>query len=121
MEPAGIAGIMTQPDPVATLPLSRSRATEIVREIAKTSVRWSINIPYKPTEEWRRLVNRRQVELCLQEGYVLDERATLDEHDNWRFKMARVCGGLSVVIDVALERAPVVPKLFVVAIKGDQI
>jgi hypothetical protein len=35
--------------------------------------------------------------------------------------MARVCGGLSVVIDVALERAPVLPKLFVVAIKGDQI
>jgi len=105
---------------VVPLPLTRSRATEIVKEIAKTD-RWSINIKYEPTQTWRRLVNRRQVELCLLEGYILDERAALDEYGNWRFEIARVCAGLHVVIDVALQRAPVLPKLFVVGIKGDQI
>jgi hypothetical protein len=113
---------MTEPDrDVIPLPLSRSRATEIVREIAKNSDRWSINVQYEPTQAWRMLVNRRQVELCLLEGYILDDRATLDAYDNWRFKIARVCGGLNVVIEVALQRTQVMPRLFVIAIKGDQI
>jgi hypothetical protein len=128
-EPAIIAGTMaesTEPPEfapgrvVVPLPLTRSQLTEIVRGIAKTA-RWSINIKYEPSQEWRRLVNRRQVELCLLEGYVLDDRASLDPHDNWRFSIARVCAGLHVVIEVALQRAPAMPKLFVVGIKGDQI
>jgi hypothetical protein len=114
------------PAPLATtsnvvpLPLSRARATEIVKEIAKTD-RWSINIPYSPKQIWRQLVNRRQVELCLLEGWILEDHARLDEHDNWRFSIARVCAGLNVVIEVALQRSPVLPRLYVIAIKGDQI
>ena len=75
---------------VVPLPLLRARATDIVREIAKTA-RWSINIPYSPAAGWRQLVNRRQVELCLLEGYILQDHAKLDEHGNWRFQIARVC------------------------------
>ena len=105
---------------IAVLPLTRSRATDIVREVARAG-RWSINVQYRPTEEWRRLVNRRQIESCLLEGYVLDDKAELDDNDNWRFQIARVCGGLNVVVDVALQRSAALPRLYVIAIKGDQI
>jgi hypothetical protein len=103
------------------LPLTRARATAIVREVAKDSGRWSINVKYEPTHEWRRLVNRRQVEACLEEGYVLDETVHLDEFGNWRFRIGRVCAGLDVTIEVAVENGPPLPRLYVVAIKGDQI
>ncbi len=106
---------------VVPLPLTRARATEIVREIAKDSSRWSVTIRYGATQQWRALVNRRQVERCLLDGYIREEKAWLDEHDNWRFTIGRVCGGIGVVIEVALERSPALPKLFVVDIKGDEI
>jgi len=32
-----------------------------------------------------------------------------------------VCAGLNVVIEVALQNGPALPRLFVVDIKGDQI
>jgi hypothetical protein len=112
---------MIHSDSVVPLPLSRLRVTEIVREIAAISARWSINVTFEDTAEWRRLVNRRQVERCLQDGEVLEERATLDEYGYWRFRMSRVCGGLSVVIEVAIEHGPAIPKLFVIGVKGDQI
>lgn len=103
-------------------PLSRVQATDIVRDIAKTSSRWSINVPYDQEQDWRRIVNRRQVELCLREGYILNDVARADEHGNYRFQIARVCAGLDVVIDVALQFSPpLLPKIFVVGIKGDHI
>lgn len=104
---------------VIPLPLIRERATEIVREISKTD-RWSVHIQYPPNGEWRRVVNRRQIELCLKEGYILQKHARLDEHGNWRFSIGRVCGGLNVEIGVALERTEL-PRLFVISIKGDHI
>jgi hypothetical protein len=106
---------------VTPFPLTRARATEIVREIAKDSSRWSINVPYRDTQKWRGLVNRRQVEWCLLDGYVLQERAELDEHGNWRFNIARVCAGMNVVIEVALQNGPALPRLFVTGIQGDEI
>jgi hypothetical protein len=113
---------MAAKDPaVIPLPLTRARATEIIREISRDSSRWAVTIEYPPGQHWRRTVNRRQVDLCLREGYVLDEHARLDEHDNWRLRVARVCAGLDVVIDVALERKSKAPRLYVVAIQGDHI
>lgn len=106
---------------VTPLPLTRARATEIVRELARDSARWSINVSYATNQNWRALVNRRQVERCLLDGYVLQERAQLDEYDNWRFSIGRVCAGVNVVIEVALERKVAIPKLFVIGIKGDEI
>jgi hypothetical protein len=121
-EPAIIAGIMTQTDPnVVPIPLSRARATEVVREIAKDSARWSVHIQYPAIHDWRRIVNRRQIQACLLEGWVMEDRASIDEHGNWRFRIARVCAGLDVVIDVALERNANLPRLFVVGITGDEI
>jgi hypothetical protein len=110
------------PDKVTPMPPTRARLTDIVREIAKSQPpRWSIVISYDARADWRRAVNSRQVLLCLQEGYVLDERATLDAHGNWEFQVARVCAGLNVVITCVLEREPAVPHLFVRTVKGDQI
>lgn len=103
------------------LPLTRERATEIVRDIAQDSKRWSILIDYKVSESWRGLVNRRQIGLCLKEGYVLENKADKDEHGYWRFKIARVCAGMNVVIDVALEAEGSRPHLRVLAIDGDRI
>ena len=110
------------PDKVIPMPPTKARLTEIVREIAKSQPpRWSIVNRYEPTQDWRKVVNSRQVLLCLEEGYVLDERASLDSHDNWEFQIARVCAGLNVIITCVLERAPPIPRLFVREIKGDQI
>jgi hypothetical protein len=123
-EPARIAGNMMTPDPesnVVTLPPSRERLTDIVKAIAAESNRWSINAVLPTDQGGRSMVNRRQVELCLKEGYVCDERASIDRHGNWQFEMARVCAGLDVRIDVVVESAPSVPKLFVIAVRGDQI
>lgn len=110
------------PDNVTPMPLSRARLTEIVREIAASQPpRWSIVVQYDANTDWRRVVNSRQVLLCLEEGWVLEEHATLDEHGNWEFQIARVCAGLDVVITCVLERAPAIPHLFVREIRGDKI
>jgi hypothetical protein len=106
---------------MTSLPLSRARATAIVQEIAKDSGRWSINMPLGAGTGWRQLVNRRHISLCLREGLVQDEFATLDEHDCWRFEMERMCGGLYVRLEVALERSPAIPKLFVIGITGELV
>jgi hypothetical protein len=106
---------------VIPMPLTRSRATEIVREIALDSKRWTITVQYKDTQKWRGLVNRRQVEWCLQDGYVLEDKIPLHESGYWVFTLGRVCAGLDVVVEVAVENGPPLPKLFVTRITGDEI
>jgi hypothetical protein len=118
--PAIIAGMVREDPKVIPLPLSRTQMTELVRDIASDSSRWSINVAYSDKQDWRKLVNRRQVDLCLREGYVLDDRSRLDEHGYWRFRVARVCAGLDVVIEVAVSRDSR-PRLYVVDIRGDEI
>jgi hypothetical protein len=112
---------MTDNSNIVRLPLTRVRATEIVRELVEESHRWAIIVPYVNNQGWRRLVNRRQVQFCLREGYVLEEFATLDEFGNWRFHMARVCSGLNIEIEVALESQGSFPGLFVLNIQGDEV
>lgn len=122
-KPAKIAGMVEKlTDNVIPMPPTRTRLTDIVREIAKSQPpRWSIVIGYDAKADWRKVVNSRQVLLCLEDGYVLDERATLNANGDWEFQIARVCAGLDVVITCVLEREPPVPRLFVRQIKGDQI
>ncbi len=62
-----------------------------------------------------------EIQFCLREGYVLEEIATLDEFGNWRFHIARVCAGLNIEIEVALEPQGPHPRLFVLEIQGDEI
>ena len=76
---------------------------------------------YEQNQNWRERVNRRQIQFCLREGYVLEETATLDEFGNWRFHIARVCAGLNIEIEVALESQGPKPRLFVLKIQGDEI
>ena len=64
---------------ITRIPLTRVRATEIVREIAKESQRWMITMTYSQNQIWRELVNRRQIQLCLSEGYVLEHTADMDQ------------------------------------------
>jgi len=106
---------------VARFPLTRARATEIVREIVEDSRRWTITVTYEHNQNWRERVNRRQIQFCLREGYVLEETATLDEFGNWRFHIARVCAGLNIEIEVALESQGLKPRLFILEIQGDEI
>lgn len=106
---------------VVPLPLTKARATEIVRSIAKDSRRWVVTVQYRDDQEWRNLVNRRQIELCLKEGYVLEKKIGQDEHGNWRFRIARVCAGQNVVLDVAIESEGALPNLYVLGITGDSI
>jgi hypothetical protein len=112
---------MSDTSKVARLPLTRARATKIVREIVEDSQRWAITVPYTHNQNWRELVNRRQIQFCLREGYVLEETATLDEFGNWRFHIARVCADLNIEIEVALESKGPQPRLFVLEIQGDEI
>ena len=112
---------MEQRPKVVQLPLTRAQATERMREIAKDSQRWSIVRSYAHTQEWRKLVNRRQVALCLEEGWILQDRINADQHGWWRFSVARVCAGLDVVIEVAMEDGVPNPRLVVVGISGDEI
>ena len=67
------------------------------------------------------MVNRRSIELCLKSGYILEDRTEVDEYGNFRFSIRRVCAGVHVVLDVALESEGILPKLFVLAIDGDKI
>ena len=122
-KPAKLAGMAAKDKgkAVVPLPISRERASEIVRDISTDSKRWAILIDYKAGSQWRETVNRRQIEMCLCSGYILEDRATVDEHGNFRFRIARVCGGLHVVLNVALESQGILPKLFVLAIDGDKI
>jgi hypothetical protein len=120
-KPARIAGVVAKNPKVTRLPLTRAQATEIVREISGDSTRWAVMVQYKNNADWHKVVNRRQIELCLREGYILVERASMDENNNWRFSIARVCGGLNVVIDVALEGNSKLPKLYVLKVNGDEI
>lgn len=105
---------------VTPLPLTRARATELVREIERAG-RWSIVIQKELAPGYKWLVNMRQIDLCLKEGWILDDHAKLDEKGNWRFDIGRVCAGVDVVITVAVERTASDPRLFVLAIRGDVI
>jgi hypothetical protein len=46
---------------------------------------------------------------------------TPDENGYWCFQVARVCSGLNVVIEVALEPDRANRKLIVTGISGDRI
>jgi len=106
---------------VVTLPLTKERLTDIAREIGKDSERWPVIIPYGEDQNWQQSVNRRQIELCLREGYVVEKRVTADKHGYWRFNLVRVCSGMHVQIEVALEPDGPERKLIVIGVKGDRI
>jgi hypothetical protein len=105
---------------VSVLPLPRQRATERVREAVEAG-RWSIPSHEGLAPGYKWLVQHRQIELCLREGYILDDYAKLDEHGYWVFRIARVCAGVDVVIHVAMENVAVAPHVIVVKITGDVI
>ena len=106
---------------VVSMPMSRERVTDIIREIAKDSNRWPVVVPYEETDDWRKKVNRRQIGLCLREGYVLEDRVSADENGYWRFHVARVCSGLDVTIEIALEPDGPNRKAIIIGISGDRI
>jgi hypothetical protein len=106
---------------VTRMPLSRERLTDIIREIGKDSERWPVAISYEKWQLWRHIVNRRQIELCLLEGWILQDKVTPDENGYWCFQVTRVCSGFNVVIEVALEPDRANRKLIVTGISGDRI
>jgi len=80
-----------------------------------------ITMTYAQNQTWRELVNRRQIQLCLSKGYILENTANMDRFGNWRFHIVRVCAGMNIKIEVALESQGRQPRLFVLDIQGDEI
>jgi len=80
-----------------------------------------ITMTYAQNQAWRKLINRRQIPLCLSEGYILENTANMDKFGSWRFNIVRVCAGMNIKIDVALESQGQQPRLFVLDIQGDEI
>ena len=101
-------------------PLSRARATEMVRDVVKAG-RWRMTMMSSEAERGNAWVNARQIEFALRDGQILDEKVEFDGGKYYRFQMLRVCAGGSVVIEVALEALATLPCLFVTKAKGDQI
>jgi hypothetical protein len=120
-KPAKITGMSLSDDKVTRLPITREKATEIVREISEDSRRWAVLVVYEEHQEWRQLVNRRQIELRLKEGYILEPRSTVNEHGHHVFSIARVCAGLDVAIKVAVDIQGASSRLYVLGINGDRI
>jgi hypothetical protein len=118
---AGMADETTPADNVVPIPPRREALTELVREIAADDTRWFLIVQPdgRGGVTWNYLVNRRTVLLCLSEGYVLDDHATRDKEGNWRFRIARVCAGVNVTIECALEANRVQPRLYVLTINGE--
>jgi len=120
-KPAKIAGMAPRGKKVVPIPITREKGTEIVREIAKDSRRWPILLEYSERQEWFQIVNRRQIELCLKEGYILEDKSTVNDHGHHEFSIVRVCAGLNVKIKVAIDTDSVEPKAYVIGIDGDRI
>lgn len=112
---------MADPTPnVTVLPLTRERASDLVKEIVKAG-RWSFPSHEQLAHGWKWLVTNGQVRQCLTDGYILDDRAKLDKYGNWTFRIGRVCAGMNVVITVAIERETEAPNLYVTEITGNTI
>jgi hypothetical protein len=107
----------TNPQNVSLMPLPRARATAIVREVVEAG-RWSLITQGTRQGQNSRQVFLREVENVLKDGQMIDDVAEADEHNCYRFEMVRVCAGVSVTIDVALEGDSTLPNLFVLRATG---
>lgn len=116
-------GIEDAPDSVASNvvplvpPLSRARATEIVRD-AVAAGRYSITMMHS-ADSFPPAVLSRQIDRVLRDGQILEETVEYDGKGYYQFRMLRVCAGMSVEIDVALEAMKTIPHLFVTRVRGD--
>lgn len=95
--------------------LSRARATDMVRG-AVTAGRWSIKVQGSVPS-----VLSRQIERVVSDGQILEEIVEFDGKEFYQFRMLRVCAGVSVEIEVALEAKTTLPHLFVNIARGEQI
>jgi hypothetical protein len=102
---------------VIAMPLPRARAGDLVRGIVDAG-RWSITVQRIGLGPKATLVSRH-IEAVLQGGWIEDEHAEVDEHGNYRFRMVRLVAGLSVRIEVAMQAAAALPRLFVIGATGE--
>jgi hypothetical protein len=100
-------------------PMSRARATEIVREVVKAG-RASIMVMHAGATKGA-VPNSRQIDSVLRDGQILEDHVEFDGRSYYRFRMLRVCAGTSVEVEVALEALASLPRLFVTRAKGDAI
>lgn len=83
-----------------------------LRDLAKDSN--NVIIPDPPgIGEWQRIVNYRQVLLCIQEGNLAG-KPEKDEHGNWRFLFKRYSAGICIHVTVVVVSK--LNKLYVVRV-----
>lgn len=75
---------------VIPFPIPKERALDLLRETAQSSSRVVTPTPPPEWGDWRRLVNRREIILCLQRGELIGG-PLLDEYSNWRCVLRCFC------------------------------
>jgi hypothetical protein len=88
---------------VVPLTLTTAAALRMVRELADESIRIVI-LDHCLKRMHRRHITRRQVELCLQKGTII-EGPFKNAHGNWQVNMYRHAAGEELTCTVAIEWA----------------
>ncbi len=81
--------------------LSKAKALQVIRDIAEDTGRIFI-VPHGTKRQRQRGITRRQIELCLQKGSIV-EGPFLNEHGNWQVTMHRYAAGEEIECPVAIE------------------
>jgi len=82
-------------------PITPEHALALVRQAVECG---NVLIPDPPQGgEWYRLVSRRQVDLCLKEGDLID-KPKVDMHGHVRCALERFGAGLDVRVHIALMK-----------------
>lgn len=84
-----------------SFPITRERALALIREAVRCG---NVLIPDPPDGgEWYRLMSRRQVDLCLKEGDLIEE-PDIDGYGHVRCVLERFGAGLTVRVHIALMK-----------------
>lgn len=81
--------------------MSPARARQMIHELAADSDRIVI-IHHAETRGRQRLITRRQMELCVQKGVII-EGPFLNDHGNWQVTVQRRAAGEEVTCVVAID------------------
>lgn len=86
---------------VVPLTLTADRALRTIRELAADTNRIVI-VKHGKMAQRRRQISRRQVELCVQKGTII-EGPFYNQHGNWQVTIYRHAAGEEMTCAVAIE------------------
>jgi hypothetical protein len=107
---------MAVQDPkIIHMPIAKARAKDMVRDILDAGRRSIVT----QGSGGRQRITSRQIDTVLRTGWIEQDHVHADEHGNYRFEMVGFCAGAGVRLEVAMEAAPALPRLFVIRAQGD--